>query len=139
MGRGTPEPYTHHRSMTLVMLLFLCAAAGSGCSMRPLKFWKQSEKGIASWYGNEYHGRTTASGERFDENQLTAAHRTLPFGSVVRVKNLKNGQTVKVRINDRGPFVRGRIIDVSKRAAHELGMLRDGVVPCRVEVLHWGG
>lgn len=107
--------------------------------MRPLKFWKQSEKGIASWYGNEYHGRTTASGERFDENQLTAAHRTLPFGSVVLVKNLKNGQTVKVRINDRGPFVRGRIIDVSKGAARELGMLRDGVVPCRVEVLHWGG
>jgi rare lipoprotein A len=93
------------------------------------------QHGLASWYGNEYHGRQSASGEIFNENALTAAHRTLPFGTVVRVYNKKNGRQVVVRINDRGPFIRGRIIDLSKAAAREIDMIVDGVVPVRLEVV----
>jgi len=80
-----------------------------------------TETGRASWYGELHHGRPTANGERFDMNALTAAHRTLPFGTNVRVTNNKNGRSVIVTINDRGPFVRGRIIDVSPAAARVLG------------------
>ncbi|HOD51123.1 MAG TPA: septal ring lytic transglycosylase RlpA family protein [Candidatus Hydrogenedentes bacterium] len=96
------------------------------------------EEGIASWYGDEYHGRATASGEIFDQEAMTAAHRELPFGTIVQVTNLKNHRTVVVRINDRGPFIRGRVIDLSRGAARELNMLRDGIVPVRLEVLEWG-
>lgn len=94
-----------------------------------------SETGEASYYAQAHHGKRTASGERFNQNALTAAHRTLPFGTQVRVTNLNNERSVVVRINDRGPFVRGRIIDVSRAAAERLGMLRAGVVPVRIEVL----
>lgn len=94
------------------------------------------QHGQASWYGGKHHGRRTASGERFDKNKLTAAHRTLPFGTVVRVTNSKNDKSVVVRINDRGPFgKKRRIIDVSEAAAEKLGMIRSGVVPVTVEVL----
>ena len=81
------------------------------------------EQGGASWYGPGFHGRRTASGERYDMHALTAAHRTLPFGTVVRVRSLVNGRQVDVRISDRGPFVRGRVIDLSRAAAAELQML----------------
>lgn len=81
------------------------------------------EQGGASWYGLGFHGRRTASGERYDMHALTAAHRTLPFGTVVRVRSLVNGRQVDVRISDRGPFVRGRVIDLSRAAAAELQML----------------
>lgn len=91
--------------------------------------------GIASWYGAYHHGRRTANGERYDMNALTAAHTTLPFGTLVEVTNLENGRRLTLRINDRGPFVRGRIIDVSRRAAERLGFLRRGVVPVRVRVI----
>ena len=91
--------------------------------------------GVASWYGARYHGRSTASGERFDMNALTAAHRTLPFGTRVRVTNLGNGRSVVVRINDRGPFVTGRIIDVSRSAAERLGFTRQGVARVEVRVV----
>jgi len=84
------------------------------------------QRGIASWYGNPYHGRRTANGERYDMEALTAAHKTLPFGTQVTVLNRDNGRRVKVRINDRGPFIRGRIIDLSRRAARELDMLGSG-------------
>ncbi|ACY15017.1 rare lipoprotein A [Haliangium ochraceum DSM 14365] len=94
------------------------------------------QRGRASYYGERYHGRKTASGERFDMNAMTAAHRTLPFGTVVEVINLDNGRRVEVRINDRGPFGRRRrIIDVSRAAARALEMLRAGVVPVEVRVL----
>ena len=93
------------------------------------------ETGKASYYGARHHGKKTASGERFDQHALTAAHRSLPFGTRVRVTNLSNERSVVVRINDRGPFVRGRIIDVSRAAAERLGMLRAGVVPVRLEPL----
>ncbi|MDI1338765.1 septal ring lytic transglycosylase RlpA family protein [Polaromonas sp.] len=84
---------------------------------------REFERGAASWYGPGFHGRLTASGERYDMNAFTAAHRTLPFGTVVRVHSLVNGREVDLRITDRGPFSRNRIIDVSRAAAAELGML----------------
>jgi rare lipoprotein A len=94
--------------------------------------------GKASWYGARHQGRPTASGEPFDQHALTAAHRTLPFGSLVRVTNRANGRSVVVRINDRGPHGRGLIIDVSYAAAERLDMLRAGVVPCELEVVRRG-
>jgi rare lipoprotein A len=92
-------------------------------------------EGKASWYGREQHGGPTASGERFNMFALTAAHRSLPMNTRVRVTNLRNGHSVVVRINDRGPYGRGRVLDVSYAAARELDMLHAGVVPVRVEVL----
>lgn len=86
-------------------------------------------RGIASWYGPDFHGKRTASGERFDMNDLTAAHRTLPFGTRVRVRNTRNGREVVVRINDRGPWISGRIIDLSKAAAASLDLVRAGQAP----------
>ncbi|MBA3940081.1 MAG: septal ring lytic transglycosylase RlpA family lipoprotein [Sphingopyxis sp.] len=91
--------------------------------------------GMASYYGNELAGNRTASGERFDPSQLTAAHRTLPFGSKVRVTNIANGDSVIVRINDRGPFSRGRVIDVSHAAAREIGMHRSGTARVKLALL----
>lgn len=93
------------------------------------------EEGIASWYGPGFHGRTTASGEVYDMEASTAAHPSLPFGTVVRVHNLETGRVTELRVNDRGPFVRGRIIDVSRRGARELGLLGPGIARVRVEVV----
>lgn len=93
------------------------------------------EQGVASWYGPGFHGRRTANGERFDQNAMTAAHRTLPMPSLVRVTNLENGRSVRVRINDRGPFARGRIIDLSRAAADSLGFRRKGVAQVLVEIV----
>jgi rare lipoprotein A len=94
-----------------------------------------SQVGTASWYGRDFHRKRTASGERFNMNDLTAAHRSLPLDSLVRVTNLENGRAVVVRINDRGPYERGRIIDLSARAARVLGMKHDGLARVRLEVL----
>ncbi len=94
-----------------------------------------AQEGMASWYGPGFAGRTTSNGEVFDPSQLTAAHRTLPFGTRVRVTNLTNGSSIEVRINDRGPFKAGRIIDLSRAAADRIGMLASGVVRVRVEVV----
>lgn len=91
--------------------------------------------GIASFYGKRFHGRQTANGERYDMGELTAAHKTLPFGSRVRVINKANGREVVVRINDRGPFVRGRHIDLSRAAAEEIGMISSGHASVRMELL----
>ena len=98
---------------------------------------RELARGIASWYGPGLHGRRTASGERFDQHGLTAAHRSLPFGTVVRVRSLVNGKTVDVRINDRGPFLKRRIIDLSRGAAAALGLLesRRGVKPVAISIL----
>ncbi|MEX2574529.1 MAG: septal ring lytic transglycosylase RlpA family protein [Balneolaceae bacterium] len=85
------------------------------------------ESGIASWYGSDYHGGPTASGEPYDMDKLTAAHKTLPLQSIVRVVNLNNGRAVNVRINDRGPFVQGRVIDLSRKAAWEIGIVNSGL------------
>jgi rare lipoprotein A len=91
------------------------------------------QTGRASWYGGDFHGRRTASGQRFDQNRLTAASRTLPLGSRALVTNLDNGRTVEVEITDRGPYARRRIIDVSRAAAHRLGMVKRGTARVRVE------
>jgi len=91
--------------------------------------------GEASWYGKRYHGRTTANGESFDMNALTAAHRRLPFGTLVRVTNLANKRSLVVRINDRGPYAGGRIIDLSRRAASLLGFQHHGVTKVRVQTV----
>ena len=94
-----------------------------------------SETGVASWYGIPYDGRRTASGEIFDMHALTAAHRTLPFNTWIEVTNLDNGKRVEVRINDRGPFVDGRIVDLSMGAADEIGMVRAGLAKVRLKVI----
>ena len=97
------------------------------------------ETGMASYYADKFQGRKTANGETYDQNKMTAAHRTLPFGTRVRVTNLENDRSVELRINDRGPFVEGRIIDVSYRAARELDFVKAGLVKVRVEVLSLPG
>ena len=94
-----------------------------------------SEVGVASWYGPGFHGRSTANGEQYDMNDLTAAHRTLPMPSVVQVTNLGNGRSIKLRVNDRGPFVGNRIIDVSRRAAQLLGFHIDGTARVQVDIV----
>lgn len=95
----------------------------------------KSEVGIASYYGRDFHGKPTANGETFDMYALTAAHKTLAFGTKVRVTRISNGKSVVVRINDRGPFVSGRIIDLSYAAAKKLDMLDDGVAKVKIEVV----
>lgn len=95
-----------------------------------------TEEGLASWYGPPYHGRQAADGEIYDMEKMTAAHRTLPFNTWVRVTNMANGKTAEVRITDRGPFIDGRIIDLSKAAARELDLLGPGVGPVHLEVIH---
>lgn len=118
-------------SLRLVALLLVCCSVGAvAADFEP--------EGIASWYGGKFHGRLTANGERFDAAKLTAAHKTLPFGTVVKVTNLDNGLTVTVRINDRGPFVENRIIDLSRGAAERLEMTGTGVAPVRLEIIHPG-
>jgi rare lipoprotein A len=114
----------------------------SGCGFTPPADRPQAGKpaaveatGIASYYGRKFHGRKTASGERFDMYAMTAAHPRFAFGTKVRVTSLGNGRSVTVRINDRGPFVPGRIIDLSYAAARKLGMLADGLARVKVEVV----
>jgi rare lipoprotein A len=92
-------------------------------------------EGYASYYADKFEGRKTASGDIFDQSKLTAAHKTLPFGTIVEVLNMNNGMTVSVIINDRGPFIAGRIIDLSYAAAKRLGMIQDGVVPVKLKIL----
>ena len=92
-------------------------------------------RGRASWYGEAHHGRLTASGERYDMHALTAAHRSLPFGTRLRVVNLANDRTVDVRVNDRGPVISGRILDLSYGAARALGAVQAGIIPVRITVL----
>jgi rare lipoprotein A len=97
-----------------------------------------TEVGYASWYGDPYHGRRAANGEIYDKNQLTAAHRTLPFETIVKVTDLENNRSVNVRITDRGPFVNGRIIDLSLAAAKDLAMIGPGTAMVRLEILSGG-
>ncbi len=96
------------------------------------------QKGTASWYGREFQGKITASGERFDMNGFSAAHRELPFGTVIEIKNLKNGCSVRAKVNDRGPYKGNRIVDLSYAAANELGYIRDGEASVGITVIKWG-
>ena len=101
----------------------------------PKEDWSYVETGIASWYGPNFHGKQTANGEIFDQNAITAAHKTLPMPTAARVTNLENGRSLVVRVNDRGPFVHGRIIDLSRRSAQLLGFERQGTARVRIEIL----
>jgi len=124
-----------------VLLLWGCASRGPArVPMEPERSRKEgwSEKGDASWYGHPYHGRKTASGETYDMYDLTAAHRSLPFGTRVRVRRRDTGQEVVVRVNDRGPFIRGRIIDLSYAAAKKIHLDIDGVAPVKITVVETG-
>lgn len=126
---------------TALVLPFALAAALSGCAKKkhaashvpqtPLG----PETGIASWYGHPYHGRPAANGEIYDMEKMTAAHRTLPFGTWVRVTNLVNGKTADVRITDRGPFIDGRIIDLSHAAARAIDLIGPGIAQVRVDII----
>ena len=128
------------------LLLGLGLVALSACSVghvapaaaAPATFEPQTpnlaETGTASWYGAWHQGRLTANGEHFDARAFTAAHRTLPFGTILRVTNLATGEMVKVRVNDRGPYIRGRTLDLSAAAAKALGITKDGVARVRIEV-----
>ncbi|MFQ6117569.1 MAG: septal ring lytic transglycosylase RlpA family protein [Candidatus Bipolaricaulia bacterium] len=95
------------------------------------------EVGIASWYGPGFHGNRTANGETYDMYAMTAAHKTLPFGTIVKVVDLETQRSVIVRINDRGPFIKGRIIDLSYAAALELGMVRKGITKVGLKIVRW--
>jgi len=115
----------------LVAFVGLVVLAAMGCAKQP----EHALQGLASWYGYPHHGRLTASGDRFNMHQLTAAHQTLPLGSKVRVVNLINQRTVIVSITDRGPFRKGRIIDLSYAAAQQIGLIGPGTAPVRLEIL----
>ncbi|MFP4431336.1 MAG: septal ring lytic transglycosylase RlpA family protein [Spirochaetaceae bacterium] len=116
------------RRLSILCIVVLLSATGVT--------YPQAEEGLASWYGGKFHGRLTANGEVFDTNELTAAHKTLPFGTLVKVTHIGDGRSVVVRINDRGPFVEGRIIDLSRAAADAIGLTARGVAPVHIEVVH---
>ena len=126
------------RRCSLWLLLAVAGLTIGACSSLPkgqadLDLGIKS-RGIASWYGADFHGLATASGEVYDMEALTGAHRTLPLGTVVKVTNAVNGKQILVRINDRGPYVKGRIVDLSHAAARELGMVEDGIAAVQLEV-----
>ena len=116
----------------------LAAVLLAACASAPVATPGGSEEGLASWYGEPYHGRPTASGTIYDQRELTAAHRTLPFGTRLRVHDLESGRHVDVLVNDRGPFVAGRILDLSRGAADALDLVARGVTRVRIEVLALG-
>lgn len=141
--RRTNNPRTLEEEVSLSRT-FVCAAliVTAACSGSPPPAstpetleveWSQT--GVASWYGHPFHGRRTANGEVYDMDGMTAAHKELPFGTRVRVENLDNGRVTEVRINDRGPFVDDRIIDLSRAAAREVGMLSSGTAPVRIVII----
>lgn len=127
--KGKIDPGLMAGTVLVLVLGLLAACAGKQSATRPPGY---EQTGLASYYAHKFHGRKTASGERYNEKALTAAHPSLPFGTLVRVVNLRNKRAVTVRINDRGPFVKKRIIDVSYAAARKLKMVGQGVVPVRV-------
>lgn len=130
-----PNQRTARAALTAAALTYAaCSPAPAPTPMSSVETgWV--ERGEASWYGPGFHGNQTASGEVYDMEAMTAAHRELPFGSWVRVVNLDNGRETRVRINDRGPFARGRIIDLSRAAAREIEMIGSGTARVRIEVL----
>ena len=134
------------RRVLVILALGLAGCSGSSPRFTPASAphmqvggeYSESEEGMASYYADEFHGRKTSNGETFDMEGLTAAHRSLPFNTTVRVTNLDNGRSVTVRINDRGPFVEGRVIDLSKAGAKAIGMIGTGTAPVRLEVIEFG-
>jgi len=138
------------RLSRIALVLASVLLAGSGClSPRPVYRGGMSgaaslvsglsQRGTASFYAEAFHGRRTASGEIYDMNSMTCAHRTLPFGTILDVENLENGSTVTVRVNDRGPYVGGRIIDLSRAAADRLGIIEPGTSEVMLRVVGFRG
>lgn len=132
--RRVPEPLRPDLLLTLVVAVALLSACATFSPPPGPVDMAYTETGYASWYGPGFHGRQAANGEVYDQHALTAAHRTLPFGTLVEVSRRDTGDRVLVRITDRGPFVRGRIIDLSHEAARELGSIGPGVVPVRLRI-----
>ena len=126
---------------TWIFFIFIFSTILSSCSL-PVSREPYApgyiERGIASWYGEEFHGRSTSSGEIYDMHALTAAHKLMPLGTVAKVTNLENGRSVIVKINDRGPFIDDRIIDLSYGSAGAIDMVETGLAPVEIEVLKWG-
>lgn len=130
------DPRSRELALVLAVAVLLVTAAGCASSPASRSATPSAvQRGVASFYHDRFQGRTTASGESYDQNALTAAHRSLPFGTEVLVRNLENGRAVQLRINDRGPFVEGRIIDVSRRAATQLGFVEEGLAQVSVQVV----
>ncbi len=136
----------HHRAPRSALVFILLLAQLSACAGRRIDHRVDrtkpetgrigfSQRGHASWYGGKFHGRATASGEIFDKHRLTAAHRELPLGTWIEVTHLGNGRTVRVKVNDRGPFIRGRMLDLSQGAAQALDMVTEGVAEVRIRVV----
>ncbi|TNE70555.1 septal ring lytic transglycosylase RlpA family protein [bacterium] len=119
------------RNQLFTLFLFLTVSLGL-TSCATTSSTRAFQSGVASWYGPGFHGKQTANGEKYDQEELTAAHKTLPFNTLVRVMNLDNGKSVVVRINDRGPYAKGRIIDLSRGAAKKLDMLNSGTARVRL-------
>jgi rare lipoprotein A (peptidoglycan hydrolase) len=132
-AHGIGTAYVRARSFTVATIIGLVLLGVMGCS----KESTHTLQGVASWYGYPHHGRITASGRRFDMYELTAAHRTLPLGTRLRVTNLIGGRSVIVTITDRGPFVKNRIIDLSYAAAREIGMISSGTAPVQLQILEY--
>ena len=122
-----------------IVLFFVFSLTLSACSSTPsgknANWTGFTQSGQASYYADKYHNRKTASGERYQHQLSTAAHRELPFGSKVKVTNIKNGKTVVVTVNDRGPFIRGRIIDLSKSAFSHIGNTSTGLIEVKIQVI----
>jgi rare lipoprotein A len=131
--------HTPRSSQSLVSALAVAGMLLGACSWIPKGDAEFDvgikDRGVASWYGEQFHGRQAANGELFDMDALTAAHRTMPLGSIVRVVNLANGKHLHVRITDRGPYVNGRILDLSRAAAIQLGMDRDGLARVQIAIV----
>lgn len=142
MSRGTPF-FWSRRSIFLLPFLLIGALAACSSTPKPTYFPGYPigfvERGVASWYGPGFHGNKTANGERYDMHQLTAAHRTLPLGSIAVVRSMSTGRQVTVRINDRGPFARGRVLDLSLAGAHALGMTGAGTDQIELRVVGYQG
>lgn len=136
ISRLIPSPLAIGTAVALALALITTGCATTGGADKDKRGY--TERGLASWYGPGFHGQRAANGEIYDMNQLTAAHRTLPFDTVVQVRNRDNGRRVEVRITDRGPFIKGRIIDLSHAAAKQLDMLGPGVAPVEIRVVSGG-
>jgi rare lipoprotein A len=135
ISTGPEAPFRRRWRAAAAALQVALALAGAGCSALPKPRTDGVETGVASWYGGEFHGRPTSSREIYDMNDMTAAHRSLPFGTYVMVTNLENDRSAVVRINDRGPFVKDRIIDLSYASARVLGIVGPGTARVRLEIL----
>lgn len=126
-----------HWGFFFIVALFVSSCAMSSYRQQPYAAG-YVERGVASWYGEDFHGRPTSSGEIYNMYDLTAAHKLMPLGTIAKITNLENDQSVVVKINDRGPFIEGRIIDLSYSAAREIGMAEKGLSRVEIKVMKWG-